>query len=179
MQAIESGAYDVCVVYDLSRFFGRTTRWLAQLREDVILPTNTAFISIFEKIDLETDEGWTAALAICMAGEMQRQNEHPSHRDAAAMRCESGFIHGRVGYGWQWRSLADLEPRQRRGIKPVPEKAQWVKHSAERFLSGWGLGKIAREFEELGVESPTGLPQWCLPLCDKCYVIPRTPAWCG
>ena len=172
---VKEGDCDIWIVYDLSRFV-RSLRWLAELREDVVLPTKTAFISVYEDIDIDTDEGWTTAVAITMGNEQQRLSGKRRTRDAAARRAELGYLQGQAGYGWQWQPLSTMKERERRGIVVVPEQAKWIVHAKDRFLAGWGLSKIAAEFHSLGVRSPSGLDEWTASIIGR---VLRNPLHAG
>ncbi|RIK39748.1 MAG: hypothetical protein DCC58_14825 [Chloroflexi bacterium] len=61
---------------------------------------------------------------------------------------------GRVLYGYQWRSDEHDQ------YIPNPATAPIVERIYDRALSGASLRQIARELDDLGVPTPTGVPKW-------------------
>ena len=170
-----TGKYDIFIVYDMSRF-ARSVRVSKVFQEDVLRPSKTLLLSTCEDIDLETPEGEFNADIQGAVNALTRNKTKKRVQDAAAMRQEEGYLHGQVGYGWQWQPLWEVPTRGRRGIAPKPEEGKWVVHAKDRLLAGWSLAKIVREFNDLGVRSPSGMTTWAVDVLRR---ILRNPLHAG
>jgi len=151
---LETRAYDAFAVYNLSRL-ARDMRVMEEFLDEYVLATHTAFFSATEDIDLSSSQGRLYVRLLTTVNTSQRETIIERNRDAAAARVEKGYALGDCCYGWQFESRENLAPGARCGaLLPAPEQGKWVLHIQERFLSGWGLHKIARELNEWGVPTP-------------------------
>jgi DNA invertase Pin-like site-specific DNA recombinase len=150
---LETGNYDAFAVYNLSRL-ARDIVVMEQFLKEYVVATNTTFFSATEDIDLSTSQGWLYVRLMTAVNTSQREGMIERNRDAAAARVEQGYALGAASYGWQTEPRRTLAPGQRRGLVPIAEQGKWVIHIMNRYLSGWGVQKIVRELNQLGVPTP-------------------------
>lgn len=164
--------YDAFIVYDLSRFT-RSPQVFYEMLEDVIYPSGTLFLSATEPFDFNTAMGRAMGGVMSVVNGLFRDSVVKRNKDAAATRAEQGFFVGQPGYGWTWEKTDDSnnygdaadgrsggKSRARRGLVPVPEKANHVRRIVEQYLSGWSVPRITRELNDLSIPSPSGRAQW-------------------
>lgn len=158
-ELLMDGSFDALIVYKVDRFF-RSTRWLNQFLEDVLIPSNTELISATEDINTKSAGGMMYLQILALMAAWQRQSIVDRNKDAAAKRREEGFIVGQIGFGWKWEPIDESKARSRRGILPVAEEGQWIQRISEWYLAGWGSARIASELNKLGVLPPCGEGKW-------------------
>ncbi len=152
---LTSGQYDCLAVYKLNRLF-RSTRWIEQWLEDVIIPSGVAFYSATEDIDSTTQHGRTMIRFIAMGDENQRESAAERNRDAMATRVELGYLLGPPPYGWQRQPLQSVPNGARRGIVRNEEQVPHVQFIIKKYLAGWGSIKIAADLNRRGVPTSKG-----------------------
>lgn len=164
---LDTREYDAFAVYNLSRL-AREVRVMEEFLKEYVQATDTDFHSATEDIDLSTSQGWLYVRILTAVNTAQREAIVERCQDAAAARIEQGYPLGDAGYGWQLEPEENVPPGGRRSILPNPEQGKWVLHIRDRFFAGWGLHRVARELNELGVPTPDSYKKHCAerPTCS-------------
>jgi DNA invertase Pin-like site-specific DNA recombinase/DNA-binding NarL/FixJ family response regulator len=155
---LETGNYAGVIVYGQSRFF-RNMRGLAEMVEEVLLPSKVPLMSATEEIDIFTADGRMMLYMKGLFDEKQREDIIKRNKDAAASRVEAGYVIGQVCYGWIWEPLSNIKGR-RRNVIPVAEEGQWIIWMKDNYLSGRSLAWIADQLNQLEVPTPLQRDIW-------------------
>lgn len=151
LQAIETGAIDAIVVWDVDRL----TRAPREMEDLIELAGRTGVeIAVVDgRDDFGTDDG--QLMLRIKAGLARREVAHNARRLRAkfAENAEKGLPHGYPPYGYR-RVMRPFEGRQAGLDEPDPVEAPIVREIVERTLSGESLRSIAKDLNARGIESP-------------------------
>ena len=133
---IEAGEVTHVIVVKLDRL-SRSQKDTLHLIEDVMLPANTAFISIMESFNTDTAFGRAMVGILSVFAQLERENIFERTRGGMQKRVEKGYWPGggRTPFGY------DYDPAQ--GILVPNEQAEMVRFIYDRYLAGDSMQAIA------------------------------------
>jgi len=138
----ESGEITHVVVMKLDRL-SRSLRDTMHLIEDVFLPNNVAFVSLYESFDTSTPFGRAMIGILSVFAQFERENIFERTRSGMQKRVEAGYWPGGGGIPFGY----DYDPAQ--GILVPNADAEKVRCLYERYLAGGSLQVIA---DQLGLK---------------------------
>jgi site-specific DNA recombinase len=156
-QRLREGTADYLVVYKVDRLARNLYKQLEFFAEFFGKDSPCKFHTLSENVDLDTLSGQLTANLLSVIADFQRQQICQNVADSMASRRRDGYPTGQIGYGWRRTSRGE---GRRTGITPYPEELQWVRRAYELALAGWGVRKIAREFERQGAPAPGTTKGW-------------------
>ena len=129
MEEASTGQITHVVVMKLDRL-SRSLKDTMHLIEDIFLPNNVAFISLYESFDTSTPFGRAMIGILSVFAQFERENIFERTRSGMQKRVEAGFWPGGGGvpYGYDYDST--------HGILVPNENADNVRYIYDRFLSG-------------------------------------------
>ena len=109
------------------------------LIEDIFLPHNVAFLSLYESFDTSTPFGRAMIGILSVFAQFERENIFERTRSGMQKRVESGFWPGGGGipFGYDYDSA--------RGILVPNEDADRVRYLYDKYLAGGSLQDIATQ----------------------------------
>ncbi len=142
IEEAEADAITHVVVMKLDRL-SRSLKDTIYLIEDILLPHNVAFISLYESFDTSTPFGRAMIGILSVFAQFERENIYERTRSGMQKRVENGYWPGggRVPFGY------DYDPAQ--GILVPNSDADRVRYIYDQYLSGAGLQTIA---DQLGLK---------------------------
>ena len=157
VEAIDAGEVNVVVCQDQDRLSRDEPVWF-ELSMKHFLTHGVRLYDANGEVDFTSPNGslFTGVKAVFSA-HMPRQNA-AKVKAGLAQRAREGYPTTRSAYGWEWQPRPSL-PGQRRGIQPVPEQRTWVLYIRDRYLSGWGCQRIAKDLNAHKIPAPEG-PRW-------------------
>lgn len=157
VQKLRAREVDYLVVYRLDRLFRNHVNQLQFCAEFFGDGSTVQLVSLTEHVDLQSLAGRLSTNVLAAVAEFQRGQICQIVSHSLANRRKDGYPTGQLGYGWRRTPRAE---GKRAGLEPVPEQLVWVKKAYELSLAGWGVRKIAREFERLGAPPPGKVGGW-------------------
>lgn len=142
IEEAESGGITHVVVMKLDRL-SRSLKDTMHLIEDVFLPNNVAFISLYESFDTSTPFGRAMIGILSVFAQFERENIFERTRSGMQKRVEAGFWPGGGGvpFGYDYDST--------QGILVPNEDADKVRYIYDKYLAGGSLQTIA---DQLGLK---------------------------
>lgn len=136
IQEAERGEITHVAVMKLDRL-SRSLKDTMYLIEDVFLPNNVSFISLYESFDTGTPFGRAMVGILSVFAQFERENIYERTRGGMQKRVEAGFWPGGGGipFGYNYDAA--------QGILVPNEEACKVKMLYERYLAGDSLQNIA------------------------------------
>ncbi len=142
IQEAEADAITHVVVVKLDRL-SRSLKDTIYLIEDIFLPHNVAFVSLYESFDTSTPFGRAMIGILSVFAQFERENIYERTRSGMQKRVENGYWPGggRVPFGY------DYDTDQ--GILVPNADADRVRYIYDQYLAGAGLQAIA---DQLGLK---------------------------
>ncbi|MCZ7575972.1 MAG: recombinase family protein [Dehalococcoidia bacterium] len=142
IEAAERGAFDVLLVYDLSRF-ARDQRVLHECLH-WLRRANVRLVGVHNGIDYTSDEGRDWAGLEGMMAERASREQGRRIRHAKDQRFERGLPVGDTPFGYR-RIATDLPP------EVIPEEAEAIRWAFGEYANGLGFQAIASEWNRRGL----------------------------
>lgn len=142
IEEAESGKITHVVVMKLDRL-SRSLKDTMHLIEDIFLPNNVAFISLYESFDTSTPFGRAMIGILSVFAQFERENIFERTRSGMQKRVEAGFWPGGGGIPFGY----DYDPAQ--GILVPNSDADKVRYIYDKYLAGGSLQTIA---DQLGLK---------------------------
>jgi len=142
IEEAETGEITHVVVMKLDRL-SRSLKDTMYLIEDVFLPNNVAFISLYESFDTSTPFGRAMIGILSVFAQFERENIFERTRSGMQKRVEAGFWPGGGGIPFGY----DYDASQ--GILVPNSDAAKVRYIYDKYLAGGSLQDIA---EQLGLK---------------------------
>lgn len=142
IEEAEADAITHVVVVKLDRL-SRSLKDTIYLIEDILLPHNVAFISLYESFDTSVPFGRAMIGILSVFAQFERENIYERTRSGMQKRVENGYWPGggRVPYGY------DYDANQ--GVLVPNSDADRVRYLYDQYLAGVGLQTIA---DQLGLK---------------------------
>lgn len=159
---IESGRFDALFVYAIDRL-ARNVEVFCDFIHQVVLPSNTAFVSATQTVDITNAMGRAMAQMMAVFASLYREAGCERVKDAMRTRLSQGFPLGPPPYGWMRSNTLITPPGStlaRRGFEPDEEAKQIVLEIVERYLAGHHLKTIAADLNARGVPGPCRNPTY-------------------
>lgn len=138
----EAGEITHVVVMKLDRL-SRSLKDTMHLIEDIFLPNNVAFVSLYESFDTSTPFGRAMIGILSVFAQFERENIFERTRSGMQKRVEAGFWPGGGGVPFGY----DYDPSQ--GILVPNDDADKVRYVYDKYLAGGSLQTIA---DQLGLK---------------------------
>ena len=138
----EGGMITHVVVMKLDRL-SRSLKDTMHLIEDVFLPNNVAFVSLYESFDTSTPFGRAMIGILSVFAQFERENIFERTRSGMQKRVEAGFWPGGGGTPFGY----DYDPTL--GILVPNKDADKVRYIYDKYLAGGSLQTIA---DQLGLK---------------------------
>lgn len=139
MEAVETGEFDVVLVYKLDRL-SRSQRDTLFLIEDVFMANGTDFVSMQESFDTTTIYGRAMVGILSVFGQMERETITERTLMGRAGRAEDGLWHGGgtdpIGYDYIDGELVVNE-----------EEAAQVRDVYDMYAAGYSVSEISRRMD--------------------------------
>ena len=142
IEEAENGRITHVVVMKLDRL-SRSLKDTMHLIEDIFLPNNVAFISLYESFDTSTPFGRAMIGILSVFAQFERENIFERTRSGMQKRVEAGFWPGGGGIPFGY----DYDPAQ--GILVPNKDADKVRYIYDKYLAGGSLQTIA---DQLGLK---------------------------
>ena len=142
IEEAEGGKITHVVVMKLDRL-SRSLKDTMHLIEDIFLPNNVAFISLYESFDTSTPFGRAMIGILSVFAQFERENIFERTRSGMQKRVEAGFWPGGGGVPFGY----DYDPAQ--GILVPNSDADKVRYIYDKYLAGGSLQTIA---DQLGLK---------------------------
>jgi site-specific DNA recombinase len=142
----------IVIVYDLSRL-SRSVRGTLEFIEDVVHKNGIEFVSLQNDIDTTTPMGKAFLAISAVFNQLYRDEISYKTKEALKHKSSKGEkTGGTTPFGF---SIVD-------GFKlqPQPDEIDTVRQIYSLRRQGLSLRQIARELEQLGVKTKTGLTSW-------------------
>ena len=147
LDALESGDVDALVVYKSDRL-SRSLKDLLNLIDDVLEPTETAFVSVTEQFDTSTAHGRLFLQMIGSFSEFERTLITERMRDGRRQKAQKGgHASGEIPYGYEKDTAGDLV---------LSDHAQHIRRIFQMREDGHTLRGIAEELNEQGIPTKRG-----------------------
>ena len=145
VERIARGDVAIVAAYSLSRI-SRSVRDFYVFHEEVLKPTEVAFVSATEAIDTSSPQGRAFMGMTAVWAQMERELVSERTRDATAQKISSGGIVGTIPAGYK---------RSAGGIEIDPEPADTIRMIFREYATGrHGFGTLARWLNAQGVKPP-------------------------
>lgn len=142
IEEAEGGKITHVVVMKLDRL-SRSLKDTMHLIEDIFLPHNVGFISLYESFDTSTPFGRAMIGILSVFAQFERENIFERTRSGMQKRVEAGFWPGGGGIPFGY----DYDPTQ--GILVPNADADKVRYIYDKYLAGGSLQTIA---DQLGLK---------------------------
>lgn len=142
IQEAEADTITHVVVMKLDRL-SRSLKDTIYLIEDILLPHNVAFVSLYESFDTSTPFGRAMIGILSVFAQFERENIYERTRSGMQKRVENGYWPGggRIPFGYDYDAT--------QGILVPNSDADRVRYIYDQYLAGAGLQAIA---DQLGLK---------------------------
>jgi len=150
IQDCRDGKIDRIIVKSISRFARNTKEYIQYVRELLRLGVSIHF----EKENIDTGKMTSEQIATIYGAfaQMESQNHSNNTRISVRIRMEKGdYLSPSMPYGYR------LEERT---LIIIPEQAEVVRRIYAAYLSGQGIGDIAKELNKTGIPRTKGRTVW-------------------
>lgn len=133
---IQAGEVTHVIVVKLDRL-SRSQKDTLHLIEDVMIPSNVAFVSIMESFNTDTAFGRAMVGILSVFAQLERENIFERTRGGMQKRVEKGYWPGggRTPFGYDYDTA--------RGILVPNGQAEMVRYIYDRYLAGVSMQTIA------------------------------------
>lgn len=144
-QGLFDGKYDTLIIKDLSRFSRRNGHGLAELED--LRDANVRIISISDNVDTVDDDDWLKVRMFFFVNEMPVADASKKVTAVIRAKQKSGEWICNAPYGY-------TKDGRTQNYKIVQETVPVIKLIFEKYLEGWGYGKIRDYLNENKVPTP-------------------------
>ncbi|WP_455804625.1 recombinase family protein [Clostridium butyricum] len=152
---IEDKKINMVVTRDLSRF-SRNYVLAGYYLEEYFKINNIRFVSVLDGVDTENEFENDLVPFKNIINEMYIKDTSKKVRSALRTRMERGSsIASKPPYGYKFKEIYEDNVKIIKLIPANDESPQVVKDIFNRYLSGWGAGKIASYLNEKKIDPPS------------------------